>query len=125
MSLRLLIDMNLSPDWVVFLGAAGFESIHWSSIGDPRAKDTILMEWERTNGHVVSTHDLDFGTLLALTHATGPSVLQVRTQDILPDEIGDLVLSALRTHAAELEAGALLVIDESKLRVRILPLRRR
>ena len=31
------------------------------------------MDWALTNGYAVFTHDLDFGTLLALTHATGPS----------------------------------------------------
>jgi hypothetical protein len=32
------------------------------------------MAWARANGHVVFTHDLDFGTTLALTHAADPSV---------------------------------------------------
>jgi hypothetical protein len=35
------------------------------------------MEWALANQRIVFTHGLDFGTALALTHATGPSVLQV------------------------------------------------
>jgi len=31
--MKLLIDMNLSPDWVQFLSGTGVESIHWSAIG--------------------------------------------------------------------------------------------
>jgi hypothetical protein len=33
MSIRLLIDMNLSPEWVAELGRHGFDAVHWSSIG--------------------------------------------------------------------------------------------
>jgi predicted nuclease of predicted toxin-antitoxin system len=74
------------------------------------------------NGYVVFTHDLDFGTMLALTHATGPSVLQVRGQDVLPEDMGLLVVAALRQHGAALTAGSLVVVDQKKSRVRVLPL---
>jgi predicted nuclease of predicted toxin-antitoxin system len=70
----------------------------------------------------VFTHDLDFGTILALTHAAGPSVLQVRGQDVRPDHMAPLVIAALRQHEADLAAGAIVVVDERKLRVRVLPL---
>jgi predicted nuclease of predicted toxin-antitoxin system len=65
---------------------------------------------------------LDFGTMLALTHATGPSVLQVRGKDVLPEDIGRVVIAALRQHDAALAAGALVVVDVKKSRVRVLPL---
>lgn len=74
------------------------------------------------NQHVVFTHDLDFGTMLALTHAAGPSVIQFRGQDVLPDTAGSMVIAALRQHEADLIAGALIVVDEKRLRVRVLPL---
>lgn len=80
------------------------------------------MSWARAHGHVVFTHDLDFGTMLALTHATGPSVLQVRGQSVLPEDIGPVVIAALRQHDAALAAGALVVVDVKKSRVRLLPL---
>jgi predicted nuclease of predicted toxin-antitoxin system len=122
-TLRIVIDMNLSPDWAPLLTAASWPAVHWSTIGNPRATDTEIVSWARANRHVVFTHDLDFGTLLALTHATGPSVLQVRGDDVLPDHMGPLVLAALRDHATALEAGALLTVDERRSRVRILPLK--
>lgn len=60
MTLKLVIDMNLSPDWVDSLEDVGRHSVHWSSIGDPKARDSEIMAWARANGHVVFTHDLDF-----------------------------------------------------------------
>ncbi|MGE3170839.1 MAG: DUF5615 family PIN-like protein [Pyrinomonadaceae bacterium] len=114
--------MNLSPDWTAAFTAADIEAVHWSTIGDPRAEDTEIVEYARTNGYIVFTHDLDFGTILALTHAAGPSVIQVRTQDILPSNLGNTLISVMRDNASALEQGALIVVDESRARVRILPL---
>jgi predicted nuclease of predicted toxin-antitoxin system len=90
-------------------------------VGDPRAKDRTIMDWA-ANGYIVFTHDLDFGTMLALTHATGPSVLQVRAEDVLPDHLEGVVIAALKQHEGDLASGALVVVDESKSRVRILPI---
>ena len=122
MSIQIVIDMNLSPDWVNELSKYGWTSVHWSMVGDPKATDREIMNWARANAHVVFTHDLDFGTMLALTHAAGPSVIQVRGQNVLPDHMGSIVAVALRQHESDLLAGALAVIDESKSRVRVLPL---
>ena len=82
------------------------------------------MDWGKKNHYVVFTHDLDFGTILAVTHAEGPSVIQIRTQDVLPKHLESLVIAALRQYETMLEAGALIVIDESISRARILPLNR-
>ena len=122
MSIRLLLDMNLSPEWVAELSRHGYDAVHWSTIGDARAADTVIMSWARANDRVVFTHDLDFGTLLALTHANGPSVVQVRGQKILPEHMGAIVIAALRQYETALLAGAMVVVEERKWRVRVLPL---
>ena len=71
--MKILIDMNLSPDWVVLLRQQGWTAVHWSVIGDARATDRAIMDWALANSYIVFTHDLDFGTALALTHDAGPS----------------------------------------------------
>ncbi len=121
--MKLLVDMNLSPDWVGLLKQAGWETLHWSSVGNHRAADSEIMAWAKQNGCVVFTHDLDFGTILALTQAEGPSVIQVRTQDVTPSAIEKLVVNALRQFQTQLEKGALIVLDEAQVRARILPLK--
>jgi predicted nuclease of predicted toxin-antitoxin system len=121
MSVSVLVDMNLSEEWISHLKQAGWRAVHWSSVGDPRAEDPTIMTWAVENDAVL-THDLDFGTALALTHADGPSVIQVRTQKVLPEHIGTLVLEALRRFEAELSAGAVVVVEPAASRVRVLPL---
>ncbi len=114
--------MNLSPDWAPALRKHGWQAVHWSAVGDPGASDKDIMDWAVAHQYVVFTHDLDFGTMLALSHEAGPSVLQVRTEDTLPDYMEVSVIAALNQHEADLSAGALVVVDESRSRVRVLPI---
>jgi predicted nuclease of predicted toxin-antitoxin system len=124
MKMKVLLDMNLSPSWVGFLQQEGFEAAHWSAVGDIRAPDATIMSWARENGFIVFTHDLDFSALLAATQATGPSVVQLRTQDLLPEAIGHDIVRVLRLRATDLERGAIISIDKLASRVRVLPIRR-
>ena len=120
--MKLVIDMNLSPDWVPLLQQHHFQAVHWSSIGAGNADDTEIMQWARDNETIVFTHDLDFGIILALTRAGTPSVIQARTQDVSPAHLGPKVLSVLENHSEALLRGALITIDEGRSRVRILPI---
>lgn len=95
----LVLDMNLSPDLCAPLSAAGHEAVHWSTLavhwstlGAPTASDESIMAYARDHGLVVVTHDLDFGAILAATHAHGPSVVQVRTGDVLSDKFVSLII---------------------------------
>ncbi len=121
--MKLLIDMNLSPDWSPKLEREGWEVIHWSSVGDPTAPDQELMDYARKNGCVVITHDLDFSAMLAATQAQTPSIIQVRTQDVMSDRFLNILVDTLNQFQAQLERGALVVVDEFRARARILPLR--
>lgn len=120
--MKLLFDMNLAPSWIAWLGVRGFEAVHWESVDARNAPDEDLMAWAASESRVVVTNDLDFGQILALTHATGPSVILIRGSKVLPSQIGDVVLEVLTTYQQELEQGALIVVDEQRQRVRVLPL---
>jgi predicted nuclease of predicted toxin-antitoxin system len=122
--MKILIDMNLSPEWVAVFAQHGITAVHWSTVGNPRAEDSVLMDWARANDYVSFTHDLDFGAMLALTQAESPSVIQVRTQDVTPSHLEKGVIEVLRTNESVLEAKALIVLDEGRSRIRILPLGR-
>jgi predicted nuclease of predicted toxin-antitoxin system len=120
--MRFLIDVNLSPDCTALFSRHGLEAVHWFTVGDPRADDQAIMSWARTHGYIIFTHDLDFGAMLALTQTSGPSVIQVRTYDVSPDHLEPLIIPVIRKYQAELDAGALIVVEEARSRVRILPL---
>ncbi|MGB6689620.1 MAG: DUF5615 family PIN-like protein [Terracidiphilus sp.] len=120
--MKVLVDMNLSPDWVGYLSDAGIESAHWSSIGSVDAPDRQIMSFAAQNEYVVLTQDLDFSAILAATHDCKPSVVQIRSDNLSLDAIGKAVVAALLQLRTELEAGALLTIDQAKrVRLRLLP----
>lgn len=122
--MKLLVDMNLSPSWVDRLRRHGFEAVHWSNIGAATAPDHEILASAREQQFVVITNDLDFSAILAATSGQTPSVVQVRTQDLLSDAAVGIVATAIRTFRTEIDAGSLLSIDEGGTRVRMLPLPR-
>ena len=120
--MKIVIDMNLPPDWVSILESHGWKCRHWSTIGSPSAEGSEILEWAKQNNFVVFTHDLDFGALLAASRAERPSVFQIRTLDVLPISLETLVVTALKQFEAMLEEGALVTVDEKRSRARVLPL---
>ena len=120
--MRFVIDMNLSPAWVATFASAGIETSHWSTIGPVNAPDTEIMAWACRNDCTVFTHDLDFATLLRLTSALKPSVVQIRAEDVRPATMGTLVCAAVLQTKDDLQRGALLTIDPRKNRIALLPL---
>jgi predicted nuclease of predicted toxin-antitoxin system len=121
--MKILIDMNLSPKWVEIFLANNINSIHWSSIGHANASDEEIIIYAKDNDYAVFTHDLDFSSILAITHSNKPSVIQIRTGDISPVNSAQLVISAIKTAYLDIEKGALVTIDLNKTRLRILPLK--
>ncbi|MCB0519907.1 MAG: DUF5615 family PIN-like protein [Saprospiraceae bacterium] len=115
--------MNLSPLWVSVLQKAGWYAAHWSEIGAMKSPDTVIMAYAKEHSYCVFTHDLDFSAILATTKAETPSVFQFRTQDVMPDAIGHLVINNMRKFQPELEAGAPVTVNETKGKVRVLPIR--
>jgi predicted nuclease of predicted toxin-antitoxin system len=122
--MNILVDMNLSPSWVPFLRQQGFVAEHWSRVGPFNAPDRDIMAWAGQQGYVILTHDLDFGSILAATSGDGPSVVQLRMQDVLPGTAGPAIVQAILQNEALIAAGALLSIESSRRRIRALPLRR-
>jgi len=120
--MKLLIDMNLSPRLADLLTHAGHEVVYWGTIGKPNAEDSEILTWAKESGYVILTNDLDFGAILATIGFESPSVVQIRRRDVVPEAIAPFLLQAIEKFAIELQAGALLVIDERRYRVRLLPL---
>jgi predicted nuclease of predicted toxin-antitoxin system len=71
------------------------------------------------------THDLDFSAILAATDADAPSVIQVRTPNSRPEGMQSVLIATLRQYQDELLAGALIVVEPARSRVRRLPIRRK
>lgn len=121
--MHFLIDMNMPRGWIAILSGAGHPATYWRDIGLATARDDEIMSFARSNGMVVLTRDLDFGDLLALNGADGPSVVQLRDGDTTPQESAVRVIEAIDRFGVQIERGGLVTISVKRSRVRILPIR--
>jgi len=116
--MKVLLDMNVSPDLVGPLVDAGYEASHWSVPGEIHASDGEIVAHARAHGFTIITHDLDFGIMLVASGDSKPSVVQVRIADLLSPALAQHVIFALRHAEEELIDGALVTIDPNKVRIR-------
>jgi predicted nuclease of predicted toxin-antitoxin system len=121
---KLLVDMNLSPAWAAFLSQSGIPATHWSEVGARDATDEELMRYAVAHGFVVLTHDLDFAAILAAAGDKKPSVVQIRSDNLSPNLVGDALVRALRAAESQLDEGALISVRPGYTRLHVLPLKR-
>lgn len=68
------------------------------------------------------TFDLDFADLMALGVRQSPSVIIFRLHDETPAQVNPRLLEVLNERQAELESGALIMVEDSRYRMRRLPI---
>ena len=120
--MKILIDVCLSPEWVDFFQDHGVDAIHWNEIGECDAEDSLLFSYAQNEGLIIFTHDLDFGTLLAHSKGSAPSVIQARVSDPSPDKIGQQILQIQKQFQTALISGAIITLAADRSKVRIFPI---
>ena len=123
--MRFLVDQNRSPRLAELLRDAGHDAVHTFELGLERAEDDELLVLAREQHRVVVSGDTDFGALLALANAVQPSVILFRSRHHRPaaDQVA-LIHAHLDDIAEDLDAGAVAVITDDRIRLRRLPLLR-
>lgn len=122
--MKFLLDQNLSPDLVELLEQVGHAASHVRELDLSEAPDNEVLAETRRQGAVLVTADTDFGELLAHSNAGEPSVILLRRQEgRRAAEVAGLILANLDAVAVDLDAGAFVVLDQDRVRVRSLPFR--
>lgn len=121
--MKFLVDNVLSPVVAQGLREAGYDAIHVRDIGLATADDSIIFARAAADDRVVISADTDFGTLLAQTTAGKPSVILLRRQrGRKPVAQAALVVANLPQLLGSLELGCVAVIEQTRVRVRRLPM---
>jgi len=120
---KIMVDMNLSPEWLEVFAQAGWQARHWSQIGRPNADDDEIFSWAAENGQLVFTQDLDFPQILFASQGGRPSVVLLRIKNELDAVQRARVCAAIRQASVSLQTGAIMVIDDQRIRLRTLPVK--
>jgi predicted nuclease of predicted toxin-antitoxin system len=120
---RFLIDNQLSPQVAELLKSSEHDAVHVRDYAMQAATDDEIFNRAADESRVVISADTDFGQILALRNISKPSVILLRWPGLRrPDEQVAVLLANLPNIAADLEQGSIVVIDESRVRVRSLPI---
>lgn len=122
--MRFLIDQNLSPKVAIELANQGHDAVHVATYDLSTADDDEIFKRAEVENRVIVSADTDFGTLLAARKSKKPSVILLRLLDKfqLASEQVALISANLPKTEEDLNAGAIVVIEPNRIRIRKLPI---
>lgn len=113
--------MGVSLGAVEWLRREGHDATHLREEGLQRAADVDVFAKAIAEERVVLTFDLDFGEIAAVSGGRKASVILFRLHDTRTPHLIDRLSAVLADCMPALEGGAVVIVEESRYRVRPLP----
>jgi len=118
---RFLVDECLPARVAAYLRDRGHDAVHVADLDLLGAADEQVMASAASEGRVLISADTDFGELLAVGKHLAPSVILIRGASGAADRRIRLVADNLDQLDEHIRAGAIVVISDERIRVRLLP----
>jgi len=120
--MKFLADMGLSQSSVNWLRQNGYDVIRLREEGLQRTTDAEIVKKATKERRAILTCDLDFGDLMATSGEIYPSVIIFRLQNERPENVNRRLEQVLKESSDVLEKGAIISVEETRHRVRLLPI---
>jgi predicted nuclease of predicted toxin-antitoxin system len=120
---RFLLDECLAPRMATLLRGAGHDCAHVYELSLGGQPDEQVMALAASENRILISADTDFGELLATSPVLAPSVILLRRTDKQPESLANIVIANLGQITDDLAVGALVVISDTRVRTRLLPVK--
>jgi predicted nuclease of predicted toxin-antitoxin system len=120
--MKLLLDQGTPRSAATILRRAGLDAVHTGETGLAEAEDSEIIRRAADESRIIVTIDADFHAQLALTQARQPSVIRVRIEGLRAEEFSGLLQNVLNQCTDDLNAGAMISVNDFQIRVRRLPI---
>jgi len=119
---RFLVDMNVDIRVAEWLRSQGHDVVHLRDEGLQRMPNGEIFEKALTENRVVLTSDLDFGEIAAALKDTSGKVLLLRLHNSRARHVIGRLDNVIPRVVDDLEMGAVVTVEETRHRVRRLPI---
>ena len=119
--MRIFADVHISPITVQHLNDIGHDVVRSNSVLPDNAPDSEIAMRAMTDERAVLTQDLGFAAMIALTGATGPSIITLRLSDARVETVNRILEAALPALEEPILGGAIVTVEDNRVRVRELP----
>ncbi len=116
------MDQGVPRDAATRLRDLGYDCTHVGEIGRSKAADDEILAWALEKKGIVVTLDADFHMILAVSGASGPSVVRLRMQGLGAQEVVGQVHEVLVRFGADLKRGSLVTVKANKTTCHKLPI---
>ena len=120
--MRLLADLHISPRTVQFLRSLGHDVLRVTDLLPATASDETIVERAAQDQRVILTQDLDMTAIIALSRRQYPSLVTLRLSSVRIEFVNTVLQRTLPILEQDLLQGTLVTIEDSRVRLRRLPL---
>ena len=120
--MKFLIDNALSPIIAKGLSQQGYDAVHVRDYNLQNAPDKDIFVKAGDEDRVIISADTDFGTLLALSQDSKPSLILFRRSTRHPKDQASFLIANLPALEKNLEGGCIIILEDTRIRMRSLPI---
>ena len=119
--MRFLADMGVARDVMQWLRDQGHDAVHLRELEMSRASDREVFEKAADEDRALLTFDLDFSDIVAASGGKTISVILFRLRNARHGRVRERLATCFADLGADIRRGAVVVIEDSRVRIRRLP----